>query len=564
MIRIFRQLFNSQSKTITGAAFIIGLFSLISRLLGIVRDRILAGTFGAGDTLDMYYAAFRIPDLVFNLIVLGALSAGFIPVFTEYLSRKNADSDAEKPAQILEKLERAGADRRGYTEAWELASNVLNITIVALIILGGFLFLLATYLMPLITPGFSGEKIKITVTLTRIMFLSPLFLGVSSVFGGVLQSFKRFFVYSLAPVMYNIGIIIGALFLVNFFAEPVYGLALGVILGAFLHMIIQVPSTIFSGFRWKWTFNLYHEGIRKIGHLMIPRTLGLATSQINLLVITIIASTLAGGSIAVFNFANNLQSFPLGIFGISFAIASFPTLSIFASQRNFKEFIKNFSYTFRQILFFIIPTSVLLLVLRAQIVRVILGTGVFDWEDTILVAQSLGFFSFSLFAQALIFLLARSFYALQNTIIPFVAALSAVVFNIIFCLILVKPFGAPGLALAYSIAAFINMALLLIFLKIRLRDLDDKKILTSTFKIIIASFIMAVVVQAIKYVIEPFVNMQTFLGVVIQGLVAGMVGLVVFVVISLILKSPEMIGFKEKIEHKFFRIRLPFIGENGA
>ncbi|HBP00694.1 MAG TPA: murein biosynthesis integral membrane protein MurJ, partial [Candidatus Moranbacteria bacterium] len=387
------------TQSIAAAAFIISLAGVASRLLGLVRDRILASTFGAGDILDAYYAAFRVPDLVYNLLILGALSAAFIPVFTQLISK-----DKEE-------------------EAWDLASGVLNLQIIIMGILVVLLAINAPFVMQAITPGFGEEKMQLTVLLTRIMFLSPLILGISGIFGGVLVSMKKFFIYSLAPIMYNIGIIFGAVFLVRFMG-PV-GLAWGVVLGALLHMLIQYPAVKLSGFKFHLmpAKSLRNKDVIRVIHLMVPRMLGVAVNQINFLVITIFASTLAAGSLAVFTFANNIQSTPLGLFGVSFAIAVFPTLSAYYAKEEKAKFAHAFSRTFRQVLFFVIPISILIYVLRAQIVRVVLGAGNFDWEDTILTFTTLGYLTASLFAQALIPLLARSFYAIQNTKTPFYVAL---------------------------------------------------------------------------------------------------------------------------------------------
>ncbi|HMB65422.1 MAG TPA: murein biosynthesis integral membrane protein MurJ, partial [Patescibacteria group bacterium] len=338
-------------NSITVAATLVAFSSLVSRFLGIFRDRILAGQFGAGDTLDVYYAAFRIPDLMFNLLVLGALSAGFIPILTGLIKDFQCRGVA-------------GYEDSPNKKAWDLVSNILNVLMVVLIGISILGIIFAPYLMKIVTPGFSPDKQMLTAHITRIMFLSPIFLGISSVLGGILQSFKRFCVYSLAPIMYNIGIITGALCFAPFWG--VYGLAWGVVLGAFLHMLIQLPLAVKLGFRYRPLFNIRDKNLHRIGRMMVPRTMTLGITQLNLLVITIIASGLAGGSLAVFNFANNLQYFPVGIFGISFAIAAFPTMSAVAFNK--KKLVANFSYTARQILFFIVPATVLLLTLRAQIV----------------------------------------------------------------------------------------------------------------------------------------------------------------------------------------------------
>jgi putative peptidoglycan lipid II flippase len=336
------------SSSISSAALVISVAGILSRVLGLLRDRILASQFGAGDTLDVYYAAFRVPDLLYNLLILGALSAAFIPVFTGLIARNE-----EK-------------------EAWKLADSLLNAALLALVLISGLMVIFTPSIMKIVTPGFSGEKLAQVVMLTRIMFLSPIFLGISGIFGGILNSFKRFLIYSLAPIMYNLGIIVGAVFFVPYLG--IIGLAWGVVLGALLHMLIQYPAVKISGFRYRFILDFKNHHLQKVLKLMIPRTMGLAVTQVNLLVVTVIASTLAAGSLSIFNFANNLQSFPLGIFAIPFALAVFPTLSHFSAKDDRENFIASFSQTFRQILFFVIPASVLILVLRAQIVRVVLGS----------------------------------------------------------------------------------------------------------------------------------------------------------------------------------------------
>ena len=308
---MFANIFRRQINSITVAAALVALSSLVSRFLGIVRDRILAGQFGAGTTLDIYYAAFRIPDLIFNILVLGALSAGFIPIFTTLIKDH--------------KSHQSGEPQGDNQAAWSLANNVLNILVAGLAGLSLIGIIFAPILTRLITPGFDEAGQSLTTALTRIMFLSPLFLGISGIFGGILQSFKRFVIYSLAPIFYNLGIIIGALYFVELWG--INGLAWGVVLGAGLHMAIQIPAIYHLGFRYRWQIRWQEINTRKIWRMMVPRTLSLAISQINLVVITIIASTLSSGSLAVFNFANNLQCFPIGILGISFAIAAFAVLA---------------------------------------------------------------------------------------------------------------------------------------------------------------------------------------------------------------------------------------------
>lgn len=530
---MFNKIFSGKINSITAAAIMVAFFSFISRLLGIFRDRILAGEFGAGDTLDVYYAAFRIPDLVFNLLVLGALSAGFVPIFTKLLN-----NHFEKTKNIIFKKENQ--------EAWLLANNIINLLGIFLIIFCGLGIIFSSQLMGLVAPGFNAEKQQVASALTRIMFLSPFFLGFSSVFGGILQSFKRFFVYSLSPVFYNVGIIIGALYLVPIWG--VYGLAWGVVLGAFLHLAIQAPLAFRLGFRYKLLFSFKDKNVREIGMMMFPRTMSLAVSQINLLVITIISSTLASGSLAIFNLANNLQSFAIGMFGISFAVAAFPTLSAVAFRK--KELIINFSSTIRQILFFIVPSTVLLITLRAQIIRVVLGSGNFDWEDTILTIDTLGFFAISLFAQAALPLLARMYYARHNSATPFYVGIVSALANVFLSLWLVKIYGVAGLALAFSIASIINFILLWILLRLEIGDMDEVRILFSTIKFSLSAIACGLTVQGMKYVVWPYVDMSTFVGVLTQGLTAGMAGILAYLAFCSLLKSEEFYSFWEAIKRR--------------
>ena len=551
---MLNKLINSQARSITSAAIIIGALSLVSRLLGIFRDRILASQFGAGDVLDVYYAAFRLPDLVYNLLVLGAISAGLIPVFTGLLS----------------------GDSKDHKQAWKLINSVLNILLVAVIIICIILFLSAPYLMPLITPSFSPEKMATVIGLSQIMFLSPIFLGLSAIFGSILQSFRRFFIYSLAPIFYNVGIIIGALYFVDNFG--LNGLAWGVVLGSFLHLIIQIPPTFYLGYKYYFTFNWRDKNVRKVGRLLVPRTLTLVINQINFLIITIFASTLAVGSLAIFNLSNNLQSFPLGIFGVSLAVAALPALSALAAKNKMADFVATISTTFRQTLFFIVPISILLYVLRAQVVRVILGSGQFSWLDTRLTAAALAIFSLSLFAQGALPLIVRGFYALHNTKTPFFIGLISILINLASLWFFAWAFSWPNwfsffivaelkmadlwtiadfrlLALPFSISisSLINLLFLMIALRHKIGRLDGRKILDSTVRIIFSSLGAGLFTYASLQVLSGFIVTETFLGIFFQGLLAGIVGLLGYWLLGYLLNMEEMAIFVSAMQRKLFK-----------
>jgi putative peptidoglycan lipid II flippase len=534
---MIKQLFNKQINSITVAAILVAMSSLLSRLLGVLRDHILAGQFGAGQILDSYYAAFRVPDLAFNLLVLGALSAGLIPVFTGLIK------DFKGTVTNLFGLEN--------TEAWKLINNTLNLILISLGFCSVLGIIFAGPLIKLvIAPGFSPEMQMKTAELSRIMFLSPIILAVSSIFSGVLQTFKRFFIYSLAPIFYNVGIIVGALFLVPIWG--IYGLAWGVVFGAILHMSIQMPAVFALGYKYAPILDLADRNLRKIMMMMVPRTLSLAVSQLNLVIITSIASGLNSGSLTVFNLSNNLQYFPIGIFGVSFAIAAFPSLS--AAAKDNKKLVRNFSWTFRQILFFIVPSTILLLVLRAQIVRVILGNGAFSWQDTILTYQTLAYFTISLFAQASAPLLIRVFYAQEDTKTPFIIGIISVAFERVIALYFAKKMGVAGLALSFSLANVLNFVLLWVMLRIRLGEMDLKKVLISTLKFCAAGAVCGFVAQEMKGIIWPILDMTKFLGVLFQGGAAGVSGLIVYGLLCWALKSEELNSFIASAKSRMLRV----------
>jgi len=529
------KILNGKINSLTTAAVIIAATSLISRLLGLFRDRILASEFGAGEMLDVYYAAFRIPDLLFNLIVLGAISAGFIPLLTEYLEKRD------------QKL------------AWKFVNDLLNVMLLGLIVIAIVLAVFAPWIMKVITPGFDPEKMKLTVDLTRIMFLSPIFLGMSSILGGILQAHKRFVIYSITPIVYNLGIIFGAVFLVNYFG--IYGLAIGVVLGTLFHFGIQIPSVKELGYKYKLAFDFNFKALKELGLLMIPRTLNLGILQINLVIMTIIASFLEEGSISVFNFANNLQVFPVGIFGVSFAIAAFPTLSKLALKKNKLKFNKYFSTVIRQILFFVLPAMGLVFIFRAQIVRLVLGAGNFDWQDTVLTINTLTMFTLSLFAQALLPLMVRAFYAFKNTIAPFIVGLISAGINIFLSIVLVYPIGiskawgmgVEGIALAFSIANIFNLILLWLILKVKLGKLDEKSLLIMILKVSLATIGMAIVAQVFKTYIGSLIGTETFITVLVQAGIAGGLGVGVFCLINYWLKTEELLIFLDALKKRIFK-----------
>ena len=538
-------LLNHKTKTVGAAAGILAVSSLLSRFLGVARDWLLAKSFGAGADLDVYFAAFKIPDFIYNILILGGVLVAFLPLFSEYFSKD------EK-------------------EAWDFTSNCMNTFLFLLILISVFLFIFTPQLIKLIAPGFNYEQIQKTILLTRIMFLSPIFFSLSSVFSGILQYFNRFLVYSLCPILYNLGIIFGIIVLSPRFG--ILGVGLGVVFGAFIYFAIQIPSVLNCGFKYRAILNFKDVKIKRIFTLMMPRIFGVSVQQINLIIINAIASTLTTGSISVFNFANNIRFFPIGIIGISFATAVFPSLSRNWAENEKDKFIRSFSSVFRQILYLIIPISVLIFILKNQIVEIILSHGQFSDSAAKLTAASLGLFCFGLFGSALITLFFRAFFSLRDTVTPTLIALIAMGINIglsffftqalrfstcfnlqrffrnVFFLQEVNDISVLGLPLAVSISTFFQFVLLFFFLKRKIGDFGFKKISMSFYRILISVVLLIIVV----YPVSLFISRM---GALWQMVIIGFIGSLTYLLSTLVLGSPEVKVIKSLLLEKFFSKR---------
>jgi len=534
------KLLNFKTKTITFAAIVLASSALLSRCLGMLRDNLLANLLSKSQT-DIYFSAFRIPNFVYGILISGGIIAAFLPVFSAEFKKSKE-------------------------HAWELTNNVLTFFLIALIVVSFILAIFTPQLIDLLVPGFNAFQKSQTIVLTRIMFLSPILLGVSSIFSGILQYSNLFFAYSLTPIFYNIGIIFGIVVFLPLCNFDLKALAYGIILGAFLHLSVQIIPCIKSGFHPRFSFNFRHLGLQKIFRLMIPRTIGAGAFHLNLIVITSIASTLSPGSISIFNFSNNLQGLPIGLIGISFATAAFPVFSRHFIQEQKEEFSKKFFLIFSQVLFLIIPLSFFIFLLRAQIVRLVLGTaivgdGLFGWWQTRLTAACLGIFCIALFANCLIPLLTRTFYSLHNTKTPVKIAVFSVILNIVLCYSFInilesssfiqerminflklrgiQDISIIGLPLALSISSLIQFVLLLTFLKKKIKILDFKKIYKSVLKILIATFFMGVVVYIGLQVSSMLLPMDKVLGILLQIFMATILGILSYSFFSLLLKCRE-------------------------
>ena len=489
MIKKVSKLF-SKENSIRGASIILIITLALSNVLGLLRDRFLTHNI---DTyyLDIYYASFRIPDLIFNFLILGAITSAFIPVLSDYIAR--------------------GKDGEGYRVTNILINLALIFTILAAIIL----FFLMPTIIPLIFE-FDPFREAATIKYSRFLMLTPILFSVSYILGGVLNCYKRFVAYSIAPILYNLSIIAGAYFL-----APKYGIkgvAVMVVLGAFLHMLIQLISAWKLGFHYQWMIDLKNKSVRHIFRLMIPRTISMGANQILLIVYTAIASALTVGSITAFTLANNIQTVPTVVLGTSFATAIFPTLAIKIAQGKMEDFSLYLNKALRAIGFLLIPSSILFFMFRAHIVRLLYGSGKFDWNDTTMTALTLGAFSISILAQGLIPLVSKAFYALKNTRTPMYISLATVALSILLAWPLRNlqiniggeqvELSVAGLALAFSIGSFFNAIVLILALRKHYKGVLDRALAFSYIKITIISVIMGLVIWRANHILENFVDMN--------------------------------------------------------
>lgn len=527
MLKWISKILNGHTDGLTAAALIVGGSSFASRILGVLRDHVLAGSFGAGNALDAYYAAFRLPDAIYNLVILGAISAGFIPIFSEYL------------------------EKQGRTEAAKLAAQVFS-TVGGVLLAGSLLvFLFAPWILPFTVPGFDGDKLALTVTLTRIMSLSPVLLGLSAVVGGVMQTMRKYIGFALAPVLYNLGIIFGTIVL-----GPHYGIigaAWGVVIGAAMHFVMQFMAFEEFSMMSLPRPSFKAPAVRRIIGLMGPRTASLGISQISLVILTGIATTLEPGSVAVYNLANNLQSFPLGLFGISFSIAAFPLLSQAVNRQDAQAFRSALTGAARKIAFFILPSTAIFVLLRAQIVRLVLGDGQFNWNDTIRTAAVLAVLVLSLLFQSMVPLLARAFYARQDTWTPFWISAFCEGVMIALALALRQSFGLLGLAAAFTVSTSLQAIGLLLALRKSFGSLGRGEFLYSMYRNGMATIALCAAGFPMREWLGTLYPLRTFWQVALQAGGTVSVGGLAFILTAWIMKSPEWVELWEAVQNRLWK-----------
>jgi putative peptidoglycan lipid II flippase len=449
-------------QTVAGAAFIISGAYLASRLLGFVRDRLLASHFGVGPETSAYYAAFRLPEFLFTLLVSGAFAVAFIPVLTEYLQK----------------------DQREV--AWRVTSSLLNLLVLITIAGGVLIFVFAGPLTTLITPGFDPSTHELTVNLTRIMCITPVLFAISSVLGSVQQAFNRFLIFALAGVFYNFGIIFGILAFAP--VHGIYGAAWGVVIGVVLQALLQWLGLYGLGFKYRPILGIHLRGVRQTLTLMVPRSIDAGIDQINYAVETVIGSTVGPAAIAQFSFANNLKNVPLVLIGSSISTAVFPRLAARAAEGEREKLIESYVRTARLILFLAIPSALFAVVCRGYIVRLVLGFGNQDTSNT------LGWFAGTIVFASLFMLVSRIFFAMQDTKTPLYTSLASIPINIVLSVIFARTYGVVGLAMAASLVAALETLVLMTILRLRQGNFGEASIFQGAVLMAVASGIMTIVV----------------------------------------------------------------------
>ena len=504
----------SAGGSLARAGLIVSTAYLVSRILGYVRVIVIANSFRSAD-LDAFFAAFRIPDLIFQLVAAGALSSTLIPIVSGLFTTN----------------ERA--------RAWRVVSTVINLMLLGLVVLSVGLFILAPVIVPIITPGFEGAKLDRTIELTRIMLLSPIFLALGAVATSLLDASGRFAASAMAPVIYNLTIIVGALILGP--GLGVEGLALAVVAGSVGHLLIQLRPVARLGFRYEPRIDGSDAQARKALVLMAPRAIGLGVTQITFIVVTALASLLGNGAVSDFNFAFAVLQIPLGIIGVPLGIVLLPSLSRDAAIGREGAFAGLLTRALRLLAYVMIPIAVLTAIVRQPVVEILFGGGRIRATDLDLIASTLVGFVVGLTAHAMIAVLARAFYARQDTVTPVAAGIGAVAINCTLAVILVGPLGLPGIALAIAIAAWLEAVVLLAILHHRLPHFELAGLGRVGLEAIVGSVIAgAAALGALGAVAGVLGGDPGRLILVVEVAVVSLVFGIVYAVLSVALRIPEL------------------------
>ncbi|MBI2865431.1 MAG: murein biosynthesis integral membrane protein MurJ [Chloroflexi bacterium] len=497
---------------VASATIILMAAFVASRLLGLARDMIIGGLFGTGPELDAYFAAFRLPDLIFQVIVGAVLGSALIPVFSRYMAK--------------------GEDEDG----WHVASSCLNLLTLACVVMAIICFALAPWLVPLMTVGLQENYQALAVELTRIMLISAVFFGMGGVVMSILNARQHFLATAVAPVVYNLGIIGGAVFLSG--SLGVRGLAVGVAAGSSLYLVVQIPALIRQGMHYRLVASLRHPGVREIARLMVPRTIGAGATQLNFAVALLIASTLAQGSISALNYAWLVAMMPISFFGVAISSAAFPTLAELAALERLNELRRTLLGSLRIVIFLSVPASLGLIILREPLVSLLFQRGKFDGASVAATSSALAFYAAGLIAFGVVEVLTRTFYSLHDTRTPAGIAAGIMLLNIGLSLVLVKFLQHGGLALSMSVTTVIEAIALSILLHRRLGDFWSRELPSSAAKIGVASLAMAIGVAAFENLAPSLPILFDVRLVEVAGGIA--IGTLIYVGVSYALRSAEI------------------------
>lgn len=523
MVKNLLFLLSARQSSILSGALVIMATVMASKFLGLVRDRLLAHTFSPDQTA-VFLAAFRIPDLIFQLLIFGAVSVAFIPIFTDYLHKK------------------------GEEESFKFASDVFNLVLGGFILISAVIFITADPLTSLVVPGFSPDQKQLTAALTRVILGGQVLLVVGSFFAGVCQSYQRFVIPALAAVFYNVGIILGIILLTRYVG--LFGPAVGVIIGAFLHALIQVPLVSSLGFKHRFSLNLNSEGIKEISGLISIRTVGVAVEQINETVGIILASLISTSSVTYLTFAQHLQTVPIGLFGATLAQAALPVLSQEQARGEKEAFKSTLLTTVHQVMFLSLPAAAILIVLRIPAVRLVFGASQFDWPATVLTGQTVAYLAVGLAAQSVVLLLVRSFYALKDTRTPVLVSLITVALNIALSVIFVQTLKLDvwSLGLSYAIVSNLSVVLLFYFLHKKLGGFDMASLFLPAGKMILAAVASAVTLYLLMKGLDIAFDTRKTANLIFLTGVALMFGLSVYIFLVWLMRVPELETFGNLIK----------------
>ncbi len=496
-----------------GAAILMAGF-VGSRLLGLVRTMVISNQFGDSREYEAYLAAMRIPDTLFQVLAGGAVASAFIPVFAAYLARDERES------------------------AWRLASSVITIAAVAMTPISLLLMVLAPQVMALMTPGWDAPSQQLAANLARILLFSPVLFAISTFVASILNSFNRFLLASLAPMMYNLSIILGALLLGPAFG--IHGLAIGAAVGALMHLLVQLPGLAQERMAFRPALDLLHAGVREVGRLMVPRTLGLGVVQINYLVNVALASQLQAGSLAYLDYAWSLTMLPLGVFAMAISTAVFPTLAEQSALDRLEELKSTFTASLRLILYLTIPSSVGLIVLGEPIVRLLLQHGDFSAEATQSTVYALGFYALGLAGYATVEIVNRVFYALHDTRTPVAVAFGAFTLNVALSLILMRHLSFGGLALANAVGGTVEAALLVKLLSRRLEGVELRDLAFPVAVFVFWGVAQGLVAAAMSDYVGATLSIESLYGRLLQVGLGVAAGGVVYTGLSYAMRSREL------------------------